>query len=59
MGEIKGTVTTRMQDDAKLYRTMATMELQTIRGFGMQPETTFHQSKTLKNSSMSMISTSK
>lgn len=43
---MKGTkeiMNTSMIDNAKLCRKTATMELQTLRGFTMQPESTFHQ----------------
>jgi hypothetical protein len=44
MTETKSTVKTRMLDDSKLLKKMASLELQTLRGFTMTPESTFYQS---------------
>lgn len=38
-------VHTRRMDDAKLSREMASSILQQHRGFGVGPETTFHQTR--------------
>jgi len=43
MGEMSNTVTSRKQDDSKLSRKMASQKLESERGFGLGPETTFKQ----------------
>ena len=46
MGDMKGTVQSRMMDDSKLSKKMASLNLRLIRGFSVEPETTFKQAKT-------------
>ena len=47
MQDTKDTVHARMIDDCKLSKKISTMELQSLRGFTMTPESTFHQTATL------------
>mmetsp|Transcript_26591 Transcript_26591/g.39512 ORF Transcript_26591/g.39512 Transcript_26591/m.39512 type:complete len:179 (+) Transcript_26591:82-618(+) len=45
MGSTQSIVHTRRVDDAKLSRAMATSTLVQARGFGVGPDTTFHQTR--------------
>jgi hypothetical protein len=47
MSDTKGTVHARKMDDFKLSSKMATMELQSLRGYTLSPESTFHQTRRL------------
>ena len=43
MGHTLGTVHVRRKEDSKLRKTMASHKLEQTRGFGMGPDSTFHQ----------------
>lgn len=43
MGDTLGTVHVRRKEDSKLRKTMASQKLEQTRGFGMGPDSTFHQ----------------
>ena len=43
MAEMKSTVTLRKIDDAKLVRKMVTLQLKTLRGYDLDPTSTFQQ----------------
>jgi hypothetical protein len=45
MGEMKTTVNNRKIDDSKLVRKMVSMQLKTLRGYGLDSSSTFHQTK--------------
>jgi hypothetical protein len=45
MGDTLGTVHVRRKEDSKLRKTMASHKLEQTRGFGMGPDSTFHQGK--------------
>ena len=45
MGEMKGTVQSRVMDDSKLSKKMASLNLRLLRGFSVEPASTFKQGK--------------
>jgi hypothetical protein len=59
MGDTKGTVNMRKMDDMKLTRRMVTGELQSLRGYTLQPESTFYQSTSMGSLNVSQNSTSR
>jgi hypothetical protein len=49
MGDSKGVVQGRRIEEAKLLRKIGSIELETLRGFSLKPESTFHQTNNNNN----------
>eukprot|EP01037_Dinobryon_pediforme_P023588 gene23588-25082_t len=44
MGEVKGTIQLRRIEESRLTSKMGSLELETLRGYTLKPDSTFHQS---------------
>lgn len=45
MGDTKGVIETRRLEESKMVKKMGSLELELLRGYNMNPESTFHQSR--------------
>ena len=53
MGESRNVIVGRRQEESKMLKKMGSLELEILRGFNMKPESTFHQSRKLGDTSSS------